>query len=243
MRLALSTAFCFILCEPALAYRPFDSTDADVAAPGEVEIEFGPVAYIDEPHASITKTPVMTLNVGLPKDWELVMDAERAVTRAPATPDDETFDTAVQLKHVVHAGSLQERSGWSFATEFGALLPDDNEEDHYGVTAALIGSLRLEQLTVHCNVAAARNRAGHGEWFGGIILEGNTARPVRPVAEARIEHEAGSDTSAYSSLLGAIWERSDNLSFDVALRGIREEGSWSYEGRIGLTWSFEFARM
>ncbi len=33
-----------MLAAPALAYRPFDSTDADVAGPGEFELELGPVA-------------------------------------------------------------------------------------------------------------------------------------------------------------------------------------------------------
>jgi hypothetical protein len=181
--------------------------------------------------------------MGLPKRWELVVDAERSVTRAPATRSDETIEAAVLLKRVIHAGSLQERSGWSVATEFGTLLPGDDEEDHYGMTGALIASLQLERLTVHCNVAAARNPAGHEQWFGGVILEGSAARDVRPVVEITLEHEAGSDIDSYSSLLGAIWQRADNLSFDAALRGIREQGSWSYEGRLGFTWSFTFARM
>jgi hypothetical protein len=34
-----------MLAEPAYAYRPFNSTDAAVAARGEMEIECGPLGY------------------------------------------------------------------------------------------------------------------------------------------------------------------------------------------------------
>lgn len=36
----------------ALAYRPFDQTDADVAAPEEVELELGPIQLLHEPGRS-----------------------------------------------------------------------------------------------------------------------------------------------------------------------------------------------
>lgn len=241
-RLARSIVLLLACAEPAHAYRPFEATNADVAPPGELEIEFGPVAYVDQPHGSITKAPVVTINAGLPERWEFVVDVERAVTRAPGTRDDRALDAAVLLKRVLHEGSLQNRRGWSFATEFGTLIPSDDDADHFGMTAALIGSLRLERLTFHCNASAERDRTRHGAWSGGLIVEGSPHRGVRPVAEATFEHGTGEDADAFSSLLGAIWERADNLSFDVALRATREAGGWSYESRIGLTWSLAFAR-
>ena len=40
--LATITVLAFLWPTRAEAYRPFDQTDADLAAPGEFEFEFGP---------------------------------------------------------------------------------------------------------------------------------------------------------------------------------------------------------
>jgi len=79
-RIAIALA---LLASPhaAMAYRPFDSTDAAVAHPGEIEIELGPVAYTEAPHGSVTEAPVLTINSGLAEDWEAVLDASRAITQ------------------------------------------------------------------------------------------------------------------------------------------------------------------
>jgi hypothetical protein len=61
---------------------------------------------------------------------------------------------------------------------------------------------------------------------------------VRPVAELTFEYERGTDTRSAGALVGAIWERGDNLNFDMAVRAVREDHEWSYEGRIGFTWAF-----
>jgi hypothetical protein len=45
-----------------------------------------------------------------------------------------------------------------------------------------------------------------------------------------------------AALIGAIWRRMDNLSFDLAIRAIREGGTWRHQGKIGITWAFAVAR-
>jgi hypothetical protein len=224
------------------AYRPFDSTDASVVEPSSLEIEFGPMDYTDVPGGSVTEVPAVTINAGLSSRWEVVIDATRAISRSAATRDVETFESAVLLKGVVRPGALQDATGWSVATEFGILLPTRNLDDEYGTTFALIGSRRNERMVIHLNAAIAQNRDGNAELFSGVILEGATQAPVRPVAEITFEFEEGPDTSRYSALLGAIWRHMDNLSFDIAIRAIQEGGAWSHQGRIGLTWAFGVAR-
>jgi hypothetical protein len=226
----------------AHAYRPFDSTDASVVEPSSIEIEFGPLDYTDVPAGSVTEIPAVTINAGLSSRWEVVIDATRAISRSAATRDVETFEAAVLLKGVLREGALQDATGWSVATEFGVLLPTRNLDDDYGATFALIGSRRDERTVVHLNAAVAQNRDGNAELFSGVILEGVTHTPVRPVAEITFEFEEGPDTSRYSALVGAIWRHMDNLSFDIAVRAIREDGAWSHQGRIGLTWAFAVAR-
>jgi hypothetical protein len=226
----------------AFAYRPFDSTDAAVADIGEIEIELGPVAYTDSRHASITEAPVLTVNAGLADGWEAVLDASRAIASSPGEHDIETVETALSLKHVLHEGVLQQQAGWSIATEFGVLLPTVNAEDDHGASWALIGSRKTGRTLLHVNAGLAENRDGNTELIGGLIVEGVTSAPVRPVAELTFNYEHGTDTRSSGALLGAIWERGENLSFDVAVRAVREDHEWSYEGRIGLTWGFAIAR-
>jgi hypothetical protein len=95
---------------------------------------------------------------------------------------------------------------------------------------------------IHVNAGIAENRDGNTELFSGLIVEGWTGAPVRPVAELTFEHERQADRRSAGALLGAIWERAENFSFDIAVRAIREDHDWSYEGRLGLTWAFAFAR-
>ncbi len=95
---------------------------------------------------------------------------------------------------------------------------------------------------IHVNAALAQNRDGNTELFSGLIVEGAASAPVRLVAELTFEYERGTDARSVGVLLGAIWERGENLSFDLAVRAIREDQDWSYEGRIGVTWAFLLAR-
>lgn len=44
-RILLCVLAC-LLAQPAYAYRPFNSTDAAVAARGEMELECGPLGYV-----------------------------------------------------------------------------------------------------------------------------------------------------------------------------------------------------
>ena len=226
----------------AYAYRPFDSTDASVVEPSSFEIEFGPLDYTDVPSGSVAEIPAVTINAGLSSRWEAVIDATRAISRSAATRDVETFASAVLLKGVVREGALQDATGWSVATEFGVLLPTRNLDDDYGATFALIGSRRDELTMVHLNAAVAQNRDGNAALFSGVILEGITQAPVRPVAELTFEFEEGPDIATHSALVGAIWRHMDNLSFDIAIRAIHKDGAWSHQGRIGLTWAFGVAR-
>ena len=57
---------------PAFAYRPFDGTDAAVAAPGELEIEFQPAGLEHEEGTQTLIAPWTVVNIGLSEGWEAV---------------------------------------------------------------------------------------------------------------------------------------------------------------------------
>jgi hypothetical protein len=223
-------------CTGAHAYRPFESTDAAVVDPGVIDIDLGPIAYTELHAGSALDIPTTTINVGLLSRWEMVIDATRAMVRLPTTRDVETLESAALVKGVLREGALQEQPGWSVATEFGILLPTHNVRDTYGATLAFIGSHASERVLLHLNGVLSKNSEGRAQLFGGLILEGRTPGAVRPVGELTVELEDETDAHSYSALVGAIWEPADRLSFDIALRAIREDEEWSYQGRLGLTW-------
>ena len=72
---------------PALAYRPFVSTDAAVAEPKEVEIELGYFNLERTRRETTITTPSMVLNFGLTKKWEVVGEF-----RVEQSPDFEITD-------------------------------------------------------------------------------------------------------------------------------------------------------
>src|ERR1700740_3291054 len=104
---------------PAVAYRPFDGTDAAVADLGEVEIELQPAGAIG---AGATKPlSEAVFNYGFADRWELVLQGTAQVLPEAAGPL--SVSNGAFLKYVLVPGVLQGKQGPSVATEFGPLLP------------------------------------------------------------------------------------------------------------------------
>lgn len=141
----------------AFAYRPFDGTDAAVAAPGEVEIELQPAGRLREQGSTALIAPATVLNYGLSEGWEAVLEGQGQTPLSPSGPTSLTAAGAF-LKHVLQAGSLQDKTGPSVATEFGVLLPDSTGNSAVGASLAGIVSQRWDWGTIHLNVETALTR-------------------------------------------------------------------------------------
>jgi len=237
--LTAMAALLLLHANPALAYRPFDGTDADVARAGETEIEFGPVQWLREGGRRFLQAPAAIANFGLRGDRELVIEGRRevAIDREAGEPRDAVVDDAVSLKHVVRRGVLQDAAGPSVATEYSLLLPEVHGAGGAGLSAAGIISQRSELGTVHLNGQLAWTREHEADVFVGVILEGPYAWAVRPVAELFTER-AGGESRITSQLVGAIWRAGEDLSFDVGVRSAHAGSDSIREVRLGLTWSF-----
>src|SRR5512136_2936627 len=116
------TALCalgmlVLMSEPALALRPYDSTDADVAKQGEFELELGPVGWRREGSKTIEIAPAVIGNLGLAGGRELVIQGQREVTldAEPGEPRSAIVDNGVFIKQILRQGSLQDASGPSIA--------------------------------------------------------------------------------------------------------------------------------
>ena len=134
----------------AWAYRPFDGTDAAIAAPGELEIELQPAGRLREGGNTTLVAPATVINYGLSEGWEAVVESQGQTPLSPSGPTSLTSAGAF-LKHVLQPGSLQDKTGPSIATEFGMLLPDSTGNSGIGARLAGIVSQRWDWGTIHLN--------------------------------------------------------------------------------------------
>ncbi len=218
----------------ALAYRPFEGTDAAVADPGELEIELGPAEPMRAGSQRFLTAPETVFNVGIAGGWEAVLQGQAVTVLSPGAAQTSLLGNAFFLKNVLRDGVLQDKPGPSLAVEFGPLLPGVNGERGTGVSWNGIASNRWGWLTAQFNVAAAMTRSHHADGFVGTIVEGPWDWPVRPVAEVFYEREWGVARTV-SGLVGAIWQVSDKLAFDIAVRDARVKGHTVNELRAGVT--------
>src|SRR4051812_46895386 len=91
---------CGLLCvqiPSAYAYRPFNSTDAAVAAKGELELEFGPLGSVVDDEGRFLVVPSFILNIGVADGWEVVVEGRNFFLVRPAdSPRRDTLrETAV----------------------------------------------------------------------------------------------------------------------------------------------------
>jgi hypothetical protein len=226
----------------ANAYRPFDGTDADVAPLGEFELELGPAHYYATERTSYVIAPATVLNLGILPRVELVVDFKNFVAIHPIPEEERVrlLDTDVFLKWNYREGILQGKTGLSMAVEAGPLTPNIHGEDGFGASALFIESYRWPATTIHVNSQVQYTREHDIDLFQSVIVEGPSESPVRPVAEVFVERtfdRAGS--TAYSGLVGAIWEARDGLAFDVAIREAYENDMRATEVRLGFTWAIE----
>jgi hypothetical protein len=220
----------------AVAYRPFDGTDAAVADPGEIELELQPAGAQWARDQNLLIAPAVVFNYGFLENWEAVLEGQLQTPFSPSGPTNLSASGAF-LKHVIRPGSLQDQLGPSIATEFGVLLPDSSGDGRFGASIDTIISQRWDWGTAHLNIAAELTHNQRADVFTDLILEGPSKWLVRPVAEFFYEEEFG-QAHTLSALIGAIWQVNDKLSFDVGFRHAITNGLNVNEIRAGLTVGF-----
>jgi hypothetical protein len=85
-----------LLARPAVAVRPFDSSDAAVAGEGELQLELGPVGWLDAGGDDVLVAPDLVLNWVLPRDFERSL-AGRALWTLDGADEDEPILTGTAL--------------------------------------------------------------------------------------------------------------------------------------------------
>jgi hypothetical protein len=247
----LAAGFLVLVPSTAFAYRPFDSTDADVAPPGKCEIDFQPVGLLAQGPARWLIAPELTLNFGLPAAFhsEFVVEGNGLEPESVAAGSHgyQVQEADLAVKTIWKEGTLQEKSGWSVATESFVLLPGttgkgqtDATQNGFGLAVDAIASRRWRPAAIHLNFQPGLSRAHHLAWFAGAIAEGPQEWLVTPAMELTADTEVQGATEG-GVLAGALLRLSRDLVFDAGLRGgqLREAGRSvdTLECRMGVSWT------
>ena len=72
----LGLALTVISAAPAVAYRPFDGTDAAVADIGQLETELGPAEYLRVGPERTLFAPSARFNYGFAAGWEATIEGD-----------------------------------------------------------------------------------------------------------------------------------------------------------------------
>jgi hypothetical protein len=231
------------------AYRPFDSTDAAVADPGEVEIELGYAGFRQSDRGVTIVAPTFVGNLGIAPNLEAVGEFKLAsdLTRSRGEDPTRFEESEVSLKWVLRDGVLQDGSGPSLAMELSALLPTGREEDRFGGELVAIASGRTLGWTWHLNVGALvePQRSDPGVIWGAIA-EHTIRGPLRAVAEIDGESVRGARPDD-SALVGLIWTVPapapfHELAIDVGVRRGISNAADDWGGTAGVTFAFSVGR-
>jgi hypothetical protein len=219
----------------ALAYRPFDSTDAAVADKGVWEIELEPLGWQHSDDGTGWIAPAAIVNYGFAQDWEVVLEGRNTNF---ARGGSQFSDAAVSLKTVFQQGSLQKKEGVSLGSEFSLLLPGIRADDGAGLEWTMLASDQTSWGAWHFNIGPELTREGRGAVVMGAILEGPHDWVVRPVAELRYEKTFGGE-ELFAQLIGLIVPVREGLAFDIAYRRARESGLADEQIRAGVTFDLK----
>jgi len=220
---------------PAFGYRPFDSTDAAVADKGGFEVELSPLSFRHDDDGAAWISPSARLNYGFAENWEVVLEGQAEHFSHMRS---RLVENALSVKGVLQEGSLQEKDGWSLATEASLLLPGINAEDGAGLEWTGIASRRWDWGSIHFNIAAELTRDQRLGTFTGLIMEGPDDWPVRPVAEVNYQRTFRTEEET-SVLLGAIWKVKDHLALDIGFRHAWINSRPDEQVRAGVTFALD----
>ena len=226
---------------PALGLRPFVSTDAAVAAPGELEFELGYVGFRRRAGTTAVVAPALRANLGIVRDLEVVAEFEAAhAVSSGGRPRSEVRNAAVSLKGILREGVLQGAAGPSLAVEASLLIPTAHGERQPGSEVVAIASTGVHGWTLHANGGPLLDtvRANPGVAWG-VIVESPLVRDVRAVAELNGQGVRGSPAES-SGLVGALWVLEPpppltTLTLDAGVRRGISRAADDWAGTAGLT--------
>ena len=162
LAMALLTFAACCIAPSAWGFPPYRSTDADTADPGALEVRLGLVSIAREDRDNTYASPLLRINLGLPRNVELVSEF------AYLPEEERVGDAAVGFKWIPLHRSF------SVGVETLALLPVSSDDDGAGVESQLLATFGDDPLRLHLNAGgfydARPADAEHG-WRASALAE------------------------------------------------------------------------
>jgi hypothetical protein len=180
----------------AWGFPPYRSTDADTAEPGALEVRLGLLRVEREDHDNAYSSPLLRVNLGLPKNLELISEFEYR-------SDEGHFgDGAIGVKWVPL------RSPISLGIETLVLLPVASGQNGSGVESQLLATFRRKGFLLHLNAGGfydARPSENEEGWRGSALAEIRKGR-FRPGLElfAKQVHSESVQVQAGAGLIAFL---------------------------------------
>ncbi|MBI1852770.1 MAG: hypothetical protein HYR85_20710 [Planctomycetes bacterium] len=222
----------------AFAYRPFRTTDAAIAEPGRVEIEYGAIGVEQNGPETTLRTSDLRLDLGVADRFEFVLQGASA--KREGESDSDLVDPAAFVKAIVRRGVLQRESGPSLAVQSGVLLPETIDGSRRtGLETLAIASDRFGDLTLHLDAGMAVDREEHdAQAVWGVVVEHSLTSQLRVAAEVFGETQA-SGSPDDSALVGAILDFPEQgIALDSGFRAGLTDGAEDWSVTVGVTIAF-----
>jgi hypothetical protein len=236
-RAVVLSAVLFVLAPPARAYRPFVSTDGDVAALHAVEVELGYFGVDHTTRLNAYEVPTLVLNYGFREGFEFVAESDAAHELGTSH---QVAEPQLNVKAMLRLGVLQDKPGVSLACETSLLLPSNGEyQEKPGFEEAGMASYRFLGMTFHLNGGGGVERTASLPFaVYGLIGERPLTEKLRLVGEINGE-AVNTQTPENSGLVGAIWEPGwHDVAFDAGYRRGLSADVPAWTAVAGATFAF-----
>ena len=212
---------------PALAFPPYETTDAETAGTSAIEFRLG-LLQIEKTGSDTERyTPLTNLNFGVGPHFEISSELEYSAD------DEQVDDGAVGFKWAAPRGAV------SIGVETLALLPVQSEQSGTGMVSQFLVTLERERWTLHGNGGVfydPRNDDPERGWRASVLAEFPRDK-LRPGVELFVRDADGRETQMQAGVgLIASLER---MEIRTGLHVGLNDAAPDLEANVWLSWKWQ----
>lgn len=222
-------AACICAASRALAFPPYETTDAETAGTRAVEFRLGLLEIERTGSDSERLTPLTNLNFGIGPHFEISSELEYA------PDDDELDDAALGFKWAAPRGAV------SIGVETLLLLPVQSAQSGAGLSSQFLVTAAREQWQLHGNVGPFHDPRGaetERGWRASVLAEFPRGK-LRPGVELFVRESALSATQlqAGAGLIASLERMEIRTGLHLGLNSAAPD----LEANVWLSWKWQHA--
>lgn len=212
---------------PALAFPPYETTDAETAGTSAIEFRLGLLEIEKTGSDAARYTPLTNLNFGVGPHFEISSELQYS------RDDRQLDDGAVGFKWAAPRGAV------SIGVETLALLPVQSEQSGAGMESQLLVTLEREHWTLHGNGGLfydPRNDDTERGWRASVLAEFPRDK-LRPGVELFVRDSDTGETQIQAGvgLIAAVERMEIRTGLHVGLNTAAPD----LEANVWLSWKWQ----